>query len=597
MSGYLFVHFIGEEKDGEQVYFSLSKDGLHWKDLNNGKPMLFSHVGEKGVRDPFLIRDEKTGRYYIIATDLRIEAGKGWEAAQKEGSRHIIVWESDDLIHWSKERRCLVGKEEAGCVWAPEAVYDGDKQAFLVFFASRIKEEDGEFGKQKIYGVYMQDFKQYSQPFLYIERDNHVIDTTIVEHDGIYYRFSKDETSSRITQECSGCLTGEEFKVISSPVLDNLIGVEGPECFLLPDGKHWCLIVDRFAEGKGYLPLITDDLKSGEWSILADEAFDFGKTKKRHGGVLKLTDEEYDRLYDIYGNQNPVLSGLYADPDIAIFDGRYYLYPTTDGFDGWSGTEFFVFSSNDGIHYQKEGKILDVASDDVPWATGCAWAPCIAYRNEKYYFYFCAKDKEGLSCIGVAVSDTPVGPFYAEKTPLIRMELMKEFNIPMSQTIDPSIYSENGVFWILFGNGSPAIVELDEDMVNIKEYTLQRLEGADDFREAITVLKRNGLYHFTWSCDDTGNENYHVNYGISESLFGPIEYQYPILEKDVDYHILGTGHHSIVKLPNEDRYMIAYHRFATPLSKYPEGKGFNREVCVGEITFSVNGLMQKVKLK
>ena len=57
MSGYIFVHFTGEQKDGEQIYFSISRDGLHWKDLNDGKPILYSETGMKGVRDPFVVRD------------------------------------------------------------------------------------------------------------------------------------------------------------------------------------------------------------------------------------------------------------------------------------------------------------------------------------------------------------------------------------------------------------------------------------------------------------------------------------------------------------------------------------------------------------
>ena len=77
MSAYLFAHFIGEEKDGEQVYFSVSTDGLHWQDLNDSKPVLRSSIGERGARDPFIVRDPNSGVYYLIATDLRIEAGKG----------------------------------------------------------------------------------------------------------------------------------------------------------------------------------------------------------------------------------------------------------------------------------------------------------------------------------------------------------------------------------------------------------------------------------------------------------------------------------------------------------------------------------------
>lgn len=124
MAGYLFVHFTGEQKDGEQIYFSVSRDGLHWTDLNDGKPVLYSHIGECGVRDPFPVKNPLNGRYYLIATDLRIEKGEGWQAAQERGSRDIIIWESEDLVHWEKERAHTVGIREAGCVWAPEAVFD-----------------------------------------------------------------------------------------------------------------------------------------------------------------------------------------------------------------------------------------------------------------------------------------------------------------------------------------------------------------------------------------------------------------------------------------------------------------------------------------
>lgn len=594
MAGYLFVHFIGEQKDGEQIYFSLSKDGLYWKDLNDGKPVLFSHIGEKGVRDPFPIKDEKTGKYYIIATDLRIEAGKGWSAAQREGSLDLIVWESEDLIHWSHERSHHVGIEGAGCVWAPEAIYDEEKEAFLVFFASRTQTAGECHSKHKIYAVYTQDFKTFSEPFIYIERDKDVIDTTIVQHKGYYYRFSKDETTSRIKVDFSHSLTGS-FTEISSETLEQMAGVEGPECFLLPDRKRWCLIVDRFAEGKGYLPLVTEDLQSGEWEILTDEMYDLGRTKKRHGGVLKLTDEEYERMRKTFGGQNPILEGLYADPDIAVFNDKYYIYPTTDGYKGWAGTQFSVFSSEDGINFKNEGQILDVATNQVPWAIGSAWAPCIAHKNEKYYFYFCAKQVSGVSAIGVAVANSPVGPFVAEEKPLLTMDMMREYGITMGQTIDPSIYMEDGRYWILFGNGHAAIAELKEDMIHIYKESLRNIEGAKDFREAITVLRRGDIYHFTWSCDDTGSENYHVNYGISKSLYGPIQYQYTILEKHPEQDILGTGHHAIVKLLDRDEYQIAYHRFATPLAKYPKGsKGYYREVCIAPLTFGEDGLMQRV---
>lgn len=203
MAAYLFVHFTGEEKNGEQIYFSVSQDGLHWKDLNDGNPVLFSQIGTCGVRDPFLVRHPQTGTVYLIATDLCIWNGNGWKDAQEKGSRSIIVWKTEDLVHWTKGESHEIGIPEAGCVWAPEAVFDREKGEFLVFFASKVS------GKHKIYAAYTKDFEEFSETFLYIEKEMDVIDTTILEDNGQYYRISKDETDKRLVMEKSDSLTGE----------------------------------------------------------------------------------------------------------------------------------------------------------------------------------------------------------------------------------------------------------------------------------------------------------------------------------------------------------------------------------------------------
>lgn len=591
---YLFTHFTGEHKDGEQLYFSISRDGLFWTDLNDGKPVLKSTIGEKGIRDPYIIKNKKTGKYYIIATDLRIEAGKGWGVAQFEGSRDMIIWESDNLVDWSTERAVTLAPEKGTCLWAPEAVYDEEKESFFVFFASMVKEEKDLEQKQRIYSFYTKDFIEFTPTEKYIEKPKHIIDTTMIYHNGYYYRFSKCDETERVVLEKAKKLNGE-FVQMKSETLANLEGVEGPECYFLPDGSL-CLIADRFLKGLGYLPLVTSDIEKEDFKILGDNEFDFGKTKKRHGGVIEISDEEYHRLKVKYGKQNPVLDGLYADPDIAIFNDKYYIYPTSDGFTGWSGTSFNVFSSEDGIDFKDEGIIVDVASEQVPWAIGSAWAPCIAHKNDKYYFYFCAKEENGVSAIGVAVSESPTGPFKAKDKPIITMDMMKRNGIKMGQTIDPSIYYEGDDTYILFGNCEAAIAKINDNMMSIDETSLKNIDGLKDFREAVTVFKKDNKYHFTWSCDDTGSENYHVNYGVSDSLFGKVDFVRTILEKDTERDILGTGHHSIVKLPNEDKYIIAYHRFGTPLKKYPDGKGFNRETCLAELAFDEKGYIEKVKM-
>lgn len=293
--------------------------------------------------------------------------------------------------------------------------------------------------------------------------------------------------------------------------------------------------------------------------------------------------------------RNPVIKGLYADPDMACFNGIYYLYPTTDGFPGWSGSQFHAFASHDLKNFTDKGVILDLKTDQVPWAKDSAWAPAIACKNGKYYFYFCGKREDGKSCIGVANAERPEGPFSAEPAPLLTPEIVETAGIKLSQVIDPSVYTEeDGTSYLFFGNGEPAIVKLKENMTEIYTETMSNIGGLTDFREAVTVFKRGGSYHFTWSCDDTGSENYHVNYGTSDSLYGPVNFRYTVLEKRREEGILGTGHHCIIKVPGRDEWIIAYHRFALPLEKYPDGKGYNRETCIDRVEFDENGLMKKI---
>ena len=291
---------------------------------------------------------------------------------------------------------------------------------------------------------------------------------------------------------------------------------------------------------------------------------------------------------------NPVLRGQFADPDIDVFGDTYYLYTTTDGYAGWSATQFHVFSSKNLVDWTDEGVILDVAAGkDVPWSVGSAWAPTIEEKNGKYYFYFCAKRPDGASCIGVAVADHPAGPYTAMPEPLMTSEICAEYGISM-QCIDPSIYTEGEDSYMLFGNGSPAVVKLNADMVSCDLSTMTGYKGANGFREAITVVKRDGVYHFTWSCDDTGSPNYHVNYGTSDSIYGPIQYKYTVLEKNEDLDILGTGHHSMLQIPGEDEYYIAYHRFFMPLGFFTDGTGHHRQTCIDKVTFGADGLMQVI---
>ncbi len=965
-TAYMFAHFTGTEgrATDEQIYFAVSEDGVEWDDMReNGDPVLSSDIGDRGVRDPYIIRSPEGDTFYLIATDLSIYYRGGWGNAQATttGSTNLVVWQSNDLVNWSEPRLVDVAGDipGAGCAWAPEAFYDENTGNYVVYWATASDESNERGDRMNVYYATTRDFYTFSGPVLWIDRDNSVIDTTMIQVGDTYYRASGD---GQITIDKSNSIyDGWETIGTLSGIFDNSgysgAMLEGPEFFkyneddwlLDEDGnpvETWGLMCDQYAQGLGYLPFRTTDIgdmSTDSWSTASD--IDFGVLKKRHGSILPITQEEYSRIrteiggegdveekilaqfdfddetdgfksenakatgnhtltdsYDssagqalylngsadnfltvtdadgnslltgateltisyeakpdqssttnwvfyaapngnqqvynsesyigileaggstkverynnsgsrpanpsastgtdwvhvdvvltrfetiiyvngvkqaeqnsgyrienILGNNsivqigkanwtgsgeyfkglidnvtirnkaldeesikalseaflstqpmvmdavvgtapdretaltyrgtdnhtavftqvdaekkevisyvrnsadttklpvtltfngdveilvdgqtvengsefdlsedlevtlqrgeksevwtlkaaivsnNPALPGQYADPDIDYMDGKFWIFPTTDGYSGWSGTQFHAWSSEDLVNWTDEGIIMDVA-DDAPgknengvqiaastWSVGSAWAPTIEEKDGKYYFYYCAKFSNGESAIGVAVADDPAGPYTDKGEALMTVSMCRNAGVSMGQAIDPSIFTDDdGTSYILFGNGSAAIAELNDDMMSIKEGSIRQINGLTDFRESVVVTKVDGKYHWTWSCDDANSPNYHVNYGVTDTLFddnGNVNVTMVkdhLLAKDESMGILGSAHQSVVHVQDtdgNDRYFMAYHRFYTPVGIFTssDGLGVHRETCIDEITFDENGYMQ-----
>ncbi|MFD9320789.1 family 43 glycosylhydrolase [Streptomyces sp. NPDC060053] len=973
LKGYMFSYFTGEgTANGEQLYAALSKgnDPLKWRELNDEQPVLTSTLGEQGLRDPFIIRSPEGDKFYQIATDLRIYGNGDWDAAQRTGSKSVMVWESTDLVHWTDQRLVKVSPDSAGNTWAPEAYYDTDLGEYVVFWASKLYDNashSGDTYNRMMYAT-TRDFYTFSEPKVWIDRGYSVIDSTVIQHDGTYFRLSKDErnnssstpNSKFIFEEKSDSLLNLSWDAVAEGIGKGAMNAaEGPLVFKSNTEEKWYAFLDEFG-GRGYLPFETTDLASGTWTPSTD--YDL-PAKPRHGTVLPVTQAEYDRLlrayqpdqlvesvedvsvktrigqapvlpatviatyadgvarpvavawddvpasayaqagtftvtgslpdgaalpvqarvavseqgadvpadlllhygfdeasgniavdssghgnhgtyvrtpafgtgvdggsftmsgdsatspyvkipngvlkgadsvtvstyakwkggsafqwlfglgpdsdtylfatpsnggsslysaitkaswsaeskltagsqltpgewrhvtvtldgstgtmvlyvdgveaarttttvkpselydankdytgyigrslyagdpyfagevddfrvydralsaaevmelsgntagiarathpalkvdalldnanskvtlplkegtdltalapeftlahgaaispasgsvhdfsepvtYEVTGSdgtkrtwtvsalvmKSPVLPGLNADPNIVRFGDTFYMYPTTDGFEGWSGTRFKAYSSTDLVHWTDHGVILDLGPD-VSWADSRAWAPAIAEKNGKYYFYFCADAN-----IGVAVSDSPTGPF----TDALGKPLLKAGQYS-GQMIDPAVFTDDdGRSYLYWGNGHAYVVPLGDDMVSFDASKVTDITPSG-YNEGSFVVKRKGTYYFTWSENDTRDENYRVAYATGPSPTGPWTKRGVILEKDLSLGIKGPGHHSVVQVPGTDDWYIAYHRFAIP-----GGDGTHRETTVDRLEFDADGLIEKV---
>ncbi|MCU4677203.1 family 43 glycosylhydrolase [Catenovulum sp. 2E275] len=296
-------------------------------------------------------------------------------------------------------------------------------------------------------------------------------------------------------------------------------------------------------------------------------------------------------------NNNPIVEGYYADPEIIYSerDNKYYLYPTSDGFHGWSGTYFETFSSPDLVNWTKEGKILDLKTD-VSWADRNAWAPTGIEKKingeYQYFYYFTAAQK-----IGVAVADNPQGPFVDSGKPLIDF---RPDGVGGGQEIDPDVFTDpvSGKSYLYWGNGYLAVAELNDDMVSIDKSTVKVMTPDSTFREGVEVFFRNGKYYFMWSEDDTRSPNYRVRYATADSPTGPLNISENnlVIEKDLAQEILGTGHNSVINKQGTDEWFIVYHRFSRPNGMYMGGDaGFHREVCIDKLNFNTDGSINQTK--
>jgi hypothetical protein len=313
----------------------------------------------------------------------------------------------------------------------------------------------------------------------------------------------------------------------------------------------------------------------------------------------------------------PIITGIYtADPSAHVFEGKIYVYPSHDFEAGvpqddlgshFAMRDYHVLSMDSvGGKVTDHGVALDIKS--VPWAGRQMWAPDAAEKGGTYFLYFPVKDKQDVFRIGVAVSDTPAGPFKAEAQA-----------IEGSYSMDPAVFkNSDGEYFMYFGgiwggqlqrwatgsyvakdvypaNDQPAltpkVAQMRADMLSFAEKPrdvvildeqgkpLTAGDHARRFFEASWVHKYRGKYYFSYSTGDT----HFIVYATGDSPYGPFTYRGKILEP-----VLGwTNHHSIVEF--KGKWYLFYHD-----AQLSGGQTHLRNVKVVELKYRDDGAIETI---
>ncbi|MBP3961966.1 glycoside hydrolase family 43 protein [Paenibacillus lignilyticus] len=313
----------------------------------------------------------------------------------------------------------------------------------------------------------------------------------------------------------------------------------------------------------------------------------------------------------------PIVTHIYtADPSAHVFEGKLYIYPshdidhdgpTNDNGDQYAMEDYHVLSMDTmESPCVDNGEALHVK--DVPWASKQMWAPDAAYRNNLYYLFFPARDKDGIFRIGVATSASPIGPFKAE-----------ENYIPGSFSIDPAVYvNEDGKAYLYFGGlwggqlekwqtGTylpeaagpdahapalgPQVAELSDDMLTFKQAPKEisivdedgnPIQAGDEDRryfEGPWMHNYKGTYYLSYSTGTT----HKLVYAVSDNPEGPFVFKGTILTP-----VLGwTTHHSIVEF--QDKWYLFYHD-----ASLSGGVDHKRSVKFTELHYNEDGTIQPI---
>lgn len=275
--------------------------------------------------------------------------------------------------------------------------------------------------------------------------------------------------------------------------------------------------------------------------------------------------------------RNPILDRIGpADPHVLKHDGRYYLYPTTDG------NGYDVFVSDDLVRWEQKPKCYTDPR-------GGAWAPDVFHHAKgdgKFYLYYTVSRAPGVSglnkVIGVAVGDGPLGQF-VDKGNLADTAI----DAHLFQDDDGTLY----LYYVSLAGGFKIIVQPMADPLTKRGEPKEVIRPTADWERkkgAVTegpwMLKRQGIYYLMYSGSGADGPDYAIGYATAKSPLGPFTKHpgNPIAKRG--HGVFGPGHHCVVTGPDGRLWMI-YHQ------QNSEQVGWKRFLALDPLWFDEQGVL------
>jgi beta-xylosidase len=284
--------------------------------------------------------------------------------------------------------------------------------------------------------------------------------------------------------------------------------------------------------------------------------------------------------------ENPIIKHKYtADPAAIVHKDKVYLYAGHDqaepGREGYVMNEWLVFSSPDMVTWTEHP--VPLAAKDFAWASGDAWASHVIERNGKFYWYSTVSHATIRGkAIGVAVSDSPIGPFKdARGTALITNNMTT--NTPSEwDDIDPAvIIDDKGQAYIFWGNTVCYYAKLKENMTEL-DGPIKTIQ-LPNFTEAPWVHKRNGWYYLSYAYQFPEK----TAYAMSRNIEGPYEFKGILNELAGNSN---TNHQAIIDFKGKSYYI--YHTGGIQ----PHGSSFRRSVAIDYLHYNTDGTLKRVAM-